>query len=250
MVKVICAGYPKTGTKSLHKALDTLGYENIHDYLEHVDLYMDDYLDVLEGRKQVRHILDKYVVNKCDCLLDMPPCFLFESFFNRWPDVKVILTVRDEDAWFKSIKKMNDSLVASNYWFVYFSSTAAKYNYYMRTLYCRMFGSGTEIEWLWKLHYRKHNNYVKTRIPKENLLVYNVSDGWKPLCEFLEKEVPDEKFPLVNVAGSKGNILERILNESKMASRARKEIIFSVVGGSVLIGACGYAGWCYYKNNY
>ena len=25
MVKIICAGYPKTGTKSLHDALDTLG---------------------------------------------------------------------------------------------------------------------------------------------------------------------------------------------------------------------------------
>ena len=70
------------------------------------------------------------------------------------------------------------------------------------------------------------------------------------MCEFLDKEVPNDKFPVVNVAGSKGNILERIMNESKMAARARREIMFSLVGGSVLIGACGYAGWCYYKNNY
>ena len=38
---------------------------------------------------------------------------------------------------------------------------------------------------------------VKT-VPKEQLVVMEVKDGWKPLTEFLKKPVPDEDFPCVN----------------------------------------------------
>ncbi len=51
---------------------------------------------------------------------------------------KVILTVRDEDAWYKSIKKMNDAMVGSSFWMTYLSNSAYKYDYFMRTLYQSM----------------------------------------------------------------------------------------------------------------
>jgi hypothetical protein len=46
-----------------------------------------------------------------------------------------------------------------------------------------------------------HNKHVRSIVPKDNLLEFTPKDGWKPLCEFLGKEVPDEPFPHVN-AGS------------------------------------------------
>ena len=39
---------------------------------------------------------------------------------------------------------------------------------------------------------------VQATVPPERLLVFNVKQGWAPLCEFLGKEVPDEPFPFVN----------------------------------------------------
>ena len=81
---------------------------------------------------------------------------------------------------------------------------------------------------VWKLNedmlkqkYRMHNLYVKvcvdfllfkdlkekfkTRVPKERLLVWDVSDGWEPLCKFLDQPVPIESFPQLNKANSDKN---------------------------------------------
>jgi hypothetical protein len=46
--------------------------------------------------------------------------------------------------------------------------------------------------------FHSHIEDVKRNIPAERLLVYQVSDGWGPLCEFLGLEVPDAPFPQVN----------------------------------------------------
>ena len=45
--------------------------------------------------------------------------------------------------------------------------------------------------------YQKHVNVVKSRVPPEQLLVFNVKEGWEPLCRFLELAVPDAPFPHV-----------------------------------------------------
>ena len=46
--------------------------------------------------------------------------------------------------------------------------------------------------------YRAHNERVKQLIPKERLLVYEVSEGWEPLCAFLGVPVPEKPFPRLN----------------------------------------------------
>jgi len=39
---------------------------------------------------------------------------------------------------------------------------------------------------------------VKGFVPPERLLVFDVRDGWKPLCDFLEVPIPDRPFPHIN----------------------------------------------------
>ena len=46
--------------------------------------------------------------------------------------------------------------------------------------------------------YDGHNEDVKKIIPKDQLLVYDVREGWEPLCKFLEVPVPAEPFPNLN----------------------------------------------------
>jgi len=43
--------------------------------------------------------------------------------------------------------------------------------------------------------------YVESVVPKEDLLIWNVKDGWEPLCSFLDKEMPDEPIPHDNKTG-------------------------------------------------
>nr|WP_163573201.1 sulfotransferase [Fodinicola feengrottensis] len=46
--------------------------------------------------------------------------------------------------------------------------------------------------------FSRHNEAVRREVPAEKLLVYEVSDGWEPLCAFLGVPVPDEEFPWLN----------------------------------------------------
>jgi len=52
-----------------------------------------------------------------------------------------------------------------------------------------------------KLQYRKRIAYVSQIVPKNRLLIWNVKDGWKPICEFLDKPVPVIPFPYENKTG-------------------------------------------------
>ena len=40
---------------------------------------------------------------------------------------------------------------------------------------------------------------------KDRLLVYNIKDGWKPLCDFLEKEIPSVQIPHDNRFDDQGS---------------------------------------------
>ena len=60
---------------------------------------------------------------------------------------------------------------------------------------------------------RKHNAYVMATVPKENLLVWNLKEGWEPLCKFLNKPIPSEPIPHDNRTGDKEFMERYILNK-------------------------------------
>ena len=47
-----------------------------------------------------------------------------------------------------------------------------------------------------------HIEDVKTHVPDDQLLVFEVAEGWEPLCDFLDVPVPDEPFPRLNDTAS------------------------------------------------
>ena len=49
--------------------------------------------------------------------------------------------------------------------------------------------------------YIKHNLYVAHIVPKEDLLIWNLKDGWAPLCNFLNKPIPSNPIPHDNRGG-------------------------------------------------
>jgi len=46
--------------------------------------------------------------------------------------------------------------------------------------------------------YRRHNAEVRRAFPPDRLLVFEVSWGWAPLCEFLGVAIPDRPYPKTN----------------------------------------------------
>ena len=51
---------------------------------------------------------------------------------------------------------------------------------------------------LCKMKYLEHNEHVRRVVPAHRLLEYRVSEGWGPLCEFLEVPVPEVPYPTGN----------------------------------------------------
>ena len=47
-------------------------------------------------------------------------------------------------------------------------------------------------------HYNQHIKEVKALVPPDKLLIFNVREGWSPLCNFLGTDIPDTPFPNVN----------------------------------------------------
>ena len=58
-----------------------------------------------------------------------------------------------------------------------------------------------ELKEIFYFRYEEHNELVKKTIPKENLLIWNLKDGWEPLCTFLDVPIPDVPIPRENTTG-------------------------------------------------
>ena len=217
-MKVICAGLSKTGTTSLAKALQVLGY-NVYDFREHFEFHLEQWLDSFETD---RHPDFKEIYQGVDAVTDVPPAFWFEEISAAFPEAKVILTVRDsEDAWVKSWTEHLHLTSRMIPFYVkllfYIFPRMKKQKHFFDTLRPAIYGSSNpKATALFRVKYRQHNERVQAVIPAEKLLVFNAKQGWKPLCKFLGCDVPSTPFPRENVAHSntKRGLL-RFIRETK-----------------------------------
>ena len=69
-------------------------------------------------------------------------------------------------------------------------------------------------------------SFTSKAAPKDKLLVFDVKQGWEPLCKFLNKDVPAKPFPHKNKAGK--DVLVKPL-ETKYGKQLRKEFQISIV---------------------
>ncbi|XP_076810357.1 uncharacterized protein LOC143453094 [Clavelina lepadiformis] len=98
-MKVILAGYCKTGTKSMAAALETLGY-NVHDYFEHFWYHYDEWHEICNQGSTKE--LSQRMYKDVDVAANMMPLKFWKEIHDAFPDAKIILTSRDEDDWLPS----------------------------------------------------------------------------------------------------------------------------------------------------
>ena len=200
-MKLICAGASKTGSKSISYALRILGFK-VFDFDDQLLHYMSEWHDLFSGKQMP----DFYRMFKdVDVVIDFPCNFFYEELMEAFPEAKVILSVRSdgEDAWAKSLKHQqtisNNSYLTKVRWLV---PTYDKMLYVLRRWRMAMYGTADpNCTHIHRKRYRWHNDRVKAVVPADKLLVYTVVQGWKPLCEFTGKDIPDEPFPHLNVHG-------------------------------------------------
>jgi hypothetical protein len=63
-------------------------------------------------------------------------------------------------------------------------------------------GNASEVLETARVVYKEHYARVRRLVPSEQLLEYELGSGWKPLCDFLEKDKPEVEFPWINEAAA------------------------------------------------
>ncbi|XP_077972504.1 uncharacterized protein LOC120339310 [Styela clava] len=99
-MKIICAGFWKTGTKSLAEALTILGYK-VYDYDYQLFEFPDLWNKLFDGEITDDKIREE--LKNVDALIDGPVIAFWEDISRAFPESKVILTTRDENKWFNSL---------------------------------------------------------------------------------------------------------------------------------------------------
>ena len=88
-------------------ALTLIGY-NVHDFQEHLEYNLDNYLKFFDGDIGEDIFLEMY--GEVDAVVDQPACTLWNVLYNQFPDAKIILMERDSaEEWFASYFGMLES---------------------------------------------------------------------------------------------------------------------------------------------
>ena len=191
---VIGAGFGRTGTTSLKQALEQLGLGPCHHMSE---LFAHpEQIPVWEEATDGAAVDWEQLLAGYRSIVDWPGCHFWRELTGRYPAAKVILTVRDPKSWYRSAsatifrvmrEKPKDDPVAQAQW-----------RLIRKIILQQTFGGSTADEALAIGVLEMHNAEVERTIPAERLLVYEVSQGWEPLCRFLGVPVPEGPFPKTN----------------------------------------------------
>jgi len=165
--KVFGIGLSRTGTNSLNKALEILGYKACHypESLEEIEEY--------------------------DAATDIPVARDYKILDKKYPGSKFILTIREMDDWLIS---MNLFLKKHP------PETRSRETLQMRSdVYGSLVFDERKITQAYERHLQDVKRYFKRR--ERDLLILNIcaGEGWEKLCPFLGKPIPSRKFPRLNV---------------------------------------------------
>ena len=197
-MKVFGAGFGRTGTMSLKFALEKLRIGPCYHMREVVSRpsHIKLWYDISRGE----HPNWNRLFSGFNSAVDFPVCLFYKQLINIFPEAKFILTLRDFDTWYISTAN------------TIYKVPSILPDWFERVVYpIRMF-IVMQVNLIWvglfknnfsdrdstKLVYYEHIESVKKIIPADKLLIYNVKEGWEPLCEFLDVDVPDIPFPKVN----------------------------------------------------
>jgi hypothetical protein len=231
---VIGAGLPRTGTLTQKLALEQLGFGPAYHWVNVIadlDQQVDLWNSALDGGSPWEEVFAGH-----RSTVDWPGGYFYRELMEFYPEAKVLLSVRDPESWEPSFR---DTI-----WTMSFGET----------LMPRLSWARAEIDPRWRAYLElvdrmfwgpqgtfaagnaepsqlmeqmvAHTEQVKSVVPPERLLVWNVKEGWGPLCEFLEVDVPDSPLPHAN---DRDTFLERVIGGALDTLQAWRESAESVV---------------------
>ncbi|MBN1453637.1 MAG: hypothetical protein JW963_21655 [Anaerolineales bacterium] len=211
-LKVIGAGFGRTGTRSLKTALEELGFGKCYHMEEVIKnpRHMKYWGKIMEGDKADWEALFKGYQSATD----WPTAAYYRDLMDVYPDAKIILTVRDPESWHKSIMNTVYQLSRRFGRFARIIPVVHRFLIGMeKVVWEGVFHNKLEDKAHAVAVFKEHIEEVKRIVPKDRLLIFEARHGWEPLCAFLNVPVPANKpYPHKN----KGALLRQILKYSTL----------------------------------
>ena len=195
-MKVIGAGLGRTGTTSLQAALNVLGVGPTYHMTEvfrhprHADVWLKAW--------QGEAVDWEAFFAAYGSGVDLPIAQFYQELMSVFPEARILLTIRDPDRWYASVLET-----------IYtFNNVGGLMGRLLPPPRMQKMVFPMLWEGLFEGHfddkdfaisiYHQHIEAVKKTVPAERLLVFNVKEGWEPLCAFLDLPIPDRPFPHLN----------------------------------------------------
>jgi hypothetical protein len=206
-MQVIGAGLMRTATTTQTVALEQLGFGpcyHMRDLLGDLDKGLPLWEGVAEGSPDWERIF-----GDAQSTVDWPSARYYRALMDYYPDAKVLLSVRDSQAWVRSMRATVWGMFHGDSVIHHVSDTRAvldplwqRYTALMHRITWEersgVLAGDTSTDAGLAAVMNRWNDEVTNTVPPERLLVWDPAEGWEPLCAFLEVEVPAEPLPRLN----------------------------------------------------
>ena len=196
-LQIIGSGFGRTGTKSLKHALEQLGFgpcHHMHEILEHPE-QVAHWQALAAGRKPDWNAVFAGYRSQ----VDWPGAHYWRELADAYPRAKVIHTVRPEQAWWASFSHSIAKLVRSYRELALPPHARDMLDAWWEFAGKPTFGDRVDDREVALAAYRLRTQEVREVIAPERLLVFDVAEGWQPLCRFLDVPTPSTPFPHHNL---------------------------------------------------
>jgi hypothetical protein len=204
-LSVIGSGFGRTGTKSLKEALETLGFgpcHHMHEILEHPEQVV--YWQAVAAGRPVdwNEVFAGY-----GSQIDWPGAHVWRELAAAFPEAKVVHSHRPEDVWWRSFSRTIGKLMQTYRQMPLPPHIVDMMDAWGALAGKETFGGVFDDRETAIAAYRLRLEQVRAAIPAHRLLVFDVAEGWAPLCRFLGVPAPETPFPHHNVRADFWDVL-------------------------------------------
>ncbi len=192
-LKIIGAGFGRTGTLSIKAALEELGFGPC--YHMKVALFRPWHILFWLRAIHKKKVNWKRFFRKYNSVVDWPACEFYKELSEIYPEALILLNVRDAETWYDSSLKTIYRI--QKIWPSWYPRVLTRMQ--NELIFQGRFDGQFENRDKAIKNFKNHIQEVKQKIPEERLLVFDVKEGWEPLCKFLGVPVPENReFPHLN----------------------------------------------------
>lgn len=195
-LKIIGSGFGRTGTRSMKDALEILGFGPCH-HMEEIFAHPEQ-VRLWQAVRAGDPIDWNAVFAGYVSQVDWPGAHVWRELAAAFPEAKVVHTIRPDDQWWGSFSTTIGKLIRVRGTLPLPPHIAEMMEVGHDLVSVRTFGDRADDKAAALAAYHRRLDEVKEAIPASRLLVYDVAQGWEPLCAFLGVPVPDQPFPRRN----------------------------------------------------